>query len=211
MPGQIWPWINYITWFLKRSDKGVSAVLLGHITCGKCPITARWAALGRRRMDYDTWWGATVLPSLRTVALVTDCAPCRSLGYASGMVTRAIGIRGPQGLSQGGSCTPLWEYALLVPEIHTGGHRSPWRENTKYCPCEFPILCLLNKLRPNVAYLGNLSINICRMLWGLSGGCRRINKYLQKRPLLIVQRGHSAETVLISYKAEEMFSHNTCL
>lgn len=62
-----------------------------------------------------------------------------------------------------------------------------------------------------MAYLGNLSINICGMLRGLSGGCRRISKYLQKRPLLIVQRGHSAETVLISYKAEEMFSHNTCL
>lgn len=41
------------------------------------------------------------------------------------------------------------------------------------------------------------------------GAAESIN--LQKRPLLIVQGGHSAETVLISYKAEGTFSHTTCL
>lgn len=129
-----------------------------------------------------------------------------------------LALEGLRGLSQGGSCTHLWEYALLVPELYIGGHRSPWmagrtsfKEKTPNTALvNFLSFCLLNRLGPNVAYLGNLSINICGMLRGLSGRCCRINKYLQKRPLLIVQRRHSAETVLTSYKAEGTFSRNTC-
>ena len=103
-------------------------------------------------------------------------------------------------------------------ELHTGGHRTPWmagrtsfeEKTPNTALVNFLSFCFLNSLGPNVAYLENLSINICGMLRGLSGGCCRINKYLQKRPLLIVQRAHNAETVLTSYKAEGTFSCNTC-
>lgn len=134
------------------------------------------------------------------------------------MVTRDTDKRVSGGLSQGGSRTHLWEYPLLIPELHTGGHRSPWmagrtsfeEKTPNTALVDFLSFCLLNRLGSNVAYLGNLSISICGMLWGLSDGRCRINKYVQKRPLLIVQKGHNAETVLTSYKTEGTFSCNTC-
>lgn len=217
LPGQIWPWINYLTWFLRRSDEGVSAVSLGRIVHGEN---------AQSLLDGLQWgdWEWIMIPGGEP----QFCLPENS-GSRNWLLLAGAGIclwngdkrywqEGPRGSK------PRWisHPPLRISSLHTwASHRGPqepldgWkdffqREDTKYCPCGFPILLPSEQTGIKRGLSWDLSISIWGMLWGLSDGRCRINKYVQKRPLLIVQKGHNAETVLTSYKTEGTFSCNTC-
>lgn len=128
-----------------------------------------------------------------------------------------LALEGAGILSDSGSYTHLWDYCLFVPEL---SHRVPekpldgskdffWRGNTWCCPFAFPILYPSEKTgtKCGLTCESKYLLEAMKSLWSVRHNQLR---FTEKPSSDSLKKGHDAENVLISCKAEGTFFYNIC-